>query len=72
MPHFVVNFYPGRDAATKQRIAEKMQTFAVEELNFSAGDVSVGFVEVAPAQFVEEMNKRYQDEELVISSDYVK
>lgn len=72
MPHFVVNFYPGRDAATKNMIAEKMQTFAVEELNFPAGDVSVGFVEVAPEQFVEEMKNRYQDEDLVISSDYVK
>ena len=72
MPHIAVMLYPGRDDATKQKIAQVVHAALADELKMPKEAVSVTVAEYAPDTFVSEVNRRFEKKDLYISSDYIK
>lgn len=57
MPHIAVTMIPGRDDATKKRLAEKLQAFLADELEIDGSLVSVSIQDIVMESWHEEMKK---------------
>lgn len=72
MPHISVMLYPGRSPEAKLEMAEKLRSCLMETAGWKAGDISVSFEEIEAAHFAEEVHKKVREEDLVLTSDYIK
>lgn len=57
MPHIDVTMYPGRSAEIKQRLAEKLQQTAAEELGIDASVVSVSVRDIEKENWKENLDR---------------
>lgn len=57
MPHIAVTMIPGRDDATKKRMAERLQSFLAGELGIDENLVSVSVQDIPMDNWREEMGK---------------
>jgi 4-oxalocrotonate tautomerase len=55
MPHVIVKLWPGKSEQQKQQLAEEITTSVMRTLNYGPESVSVGFEEVAPDDWAEEV-----------------
>ena len=51
MPHVIVKLWPGKSDDQKQRLTETITRGVMETLGYGEDTVSVGFEEVAPAEW---------------------
>ncbi|MGM9663128.1 MAG: 4-oxalocrotonate tautomerase family protein [Oscillospiraceae bacterium] len=72
MPHIAVMMYPGRDEATKRKLAEALQKAAMEAMNMPASALSVSVEDVAKEQFDATVAAKVNHDDLLITSDFVK
>ncbi|MGM9618627.1 MAG: 4-oxalocrotonate tautomerase family protein [Oscillospiraceae bacterium] len=72
MPHIAVMMYPGRDEATKKKLAEALQKAAMEAMNMPASALSVSVEDVAKEQFDATVAAKVNHDDLLIASDFVK
>lgn len=57
MPHIAITMYPGRDNATKQALAEKMQASMAEELKLDKKHITVSIEDIAKDQWGDHIKK---------------
>lgn len=72
MPHIAVMMYPGRDEATKRKLAEALQQAAMEAMGLPASALSVSVEDVAKEQFDAAVAAKVRHDDLLIASDFVK
>lgn len=72
MPHIAVQLYPGRSAEAQMEMAEKLRACLAEAAGWKLSDISVSFEGIAPEQFSDEVHKKFQPEDLILTSDYIK
>lgn len=53
MPHVIVKLWPGKSEAQKRRLADEITAGVMQTLDYSQDAVSVGFEEVSPADWAE-------------------
>lgn len=61
MPHIAVTMIPGRDSATKKKLAEKLHRFLANELAIDPGVVSVSIQDIPMQDWSESMKKFSED-----------
>jgi 4-oxalocrotonate tautomerase len=57
MPHVIVKLWPGKSERQKQRLAEAIAKDVMTVLQYGEESVSVGFEEVAPQDWTEQVYK---------------
>jgi 4-oxalocrotonate tautomerase len=57
MPHVIVKLWPGKSAEQKRKLADRITRSVMEELHCGSDSVSVGFEEVAPQLWTEQVYK---------------
>lgn len=72
MPHIAVMMYPGRDEATKRKLAEALQKAAMESMGMPASALSVSVEDIAKEQFDATVAAKVNHDDLLIASDFVK
>lgn len=72
MPHISVMMYPGRDEATKKKLAEALQQAAMDAMGMPASALSVSVEDVEKERFDETIAAKVAHEDLLIPSDFVK
>lgn len=72
MPHIAVMMYPGRDEATKMKLAEALQKAAMESMGMPASALSVSVEDIAKEQFDAAIAAKVAHDDLLIPSDFVK
>ncbi len=73
MPHITISMYAGRDNATKQRFAKAVKQTMIDQLGFTADQVSVSVEDIDKENFIPTINKRFSDNhQLIQSSDLIK
>ena len=68
MPHIAIAMIPGRDEATKQRLAERMKSALIDELGVPENWVSVSLHEIARENWQDVM-EQIGDEAMLIRAD---
>ena len=68
MPHIAIAMIPGRDEATKQRLAERMKNTLIDELGVPENWVSVSLHEIERENWQRAM-EQIEDEALLIRAD---
>ena len=68
MTHIAIAMIPGRDEATKQRLAERMKSALVDELGVPENWVSVSLHEIARENWQDVM-EQIGDEAMLIRAD---
>jgi 4-oxalocrotonate tautomerase len=58
MPHVIVKLYPGKSEQQKTELAEAITASVMNILGHGADAVSVGFEEVSPADWPEQVYRR--------------
>ncbi|MBE9909302.1 tautomerase family protein [Enterococcus casseliflavus] len=66
MPHIHIQMYPGRDQATKERIAETMQRVLAEEMHSDKKYFSVSIEDVLPENWKSQVEDRIDKNNLRI------
>lgn len=72
MPHISVMMYPGRDEATKKKLAEALQKAAMEAMNMPASALSVSVEDIEKERFDAVVAAKVDHDDLLIPSDFVK
>lgn len=72
MPHISVMMYPGRDEATKMKLAEALQKAAMEAMNMPASALSVSVEDIEKERFDAVVAAKVDHDDLLIPSDFVK
>lgn len=72
MPHISVMMYPGRDDATKRKLAEALQKAAMEAMNMPASALSVSVEDIEKERFDAVVAAKVDHDDLLIASDFVK
>lgn len=72
MPHISVMLYPGRDEATKEKIAQNLQAELMRTLNAPASVISVSVEEVTPEAWADTVKQKVNREDIRIATEYVK
>ncbi len=57
MPHIIVKLWPGRNDEIKNKLAKRIASTVVEELNIDMGDVSVAIEEIPRDEWGEKVYK---------------
>ena len=70
MPHISITLYKGRDEETLLDVANSVRDSLGGR--WSSNDISVSINEVEPSEFPECIQKRLDEERLLLTSDYVK
>ncbi|SCJ75534.1 4-oxalocrotonate tautomerase [uncultured Clostridium sp.] len=68
MPHIAIAMIPGRDEATKQRLAERMRSALIDELGVPENWVSVSLHEIARENWQDVMEQT-GDEAMLIRAN---
>lgn len=68
MPHIAIAMIPGRDEATKQRLAERMKSALIDELGVPENWVSVSLHEIARENWQDVM-EQIGDEAMLIRAN---
>ena len=68
MPHIAIAMIPGRDEATKQRLAERMKSALIDELGVPENWVSVSLHEIARESWQDVM-EQIGDEAMLIRAN---
>ena len=68
MPHIAIAMIPGRDEATKQRLAERMRSVLIDELGVPENWVSVSLHEIARENWQDVMEQT-GDEAMLIRAN---
>ena len=68
MPHIAIAMIPGRDEATKQRLAERMKSALIDELGIPENWVSVSLHEIARENWQDVM-EQIGDEAMLIRAN---
>ncbi|WP_249285926.1 tautomerase family protein [Luoshenia tenuis] len=68
MPHIAIAMIPGRDEATKQRLAERMKSALIDELGVPENWVSVSLHEIAQESWQDVM-EQIGDEAMLIRAN---
>ena len=68
MPHIAIAMIPGRDEATKQRLAERMNSALIDELGVPENWVSVSLHEIAQESWQDVM-EQIGDEAMLIRAN---
>jgi 4-oxalocrotonate tautomerase len=55
VPHVIVKLWPGKSDDQKQRLSDTITRGVMEILDYGEGAVSVGFEEVAPSDWTEQV-----------------
>ena len=61
MPHIAITMYPGRDHATKEALANKIEETVSEELHLDRKYVSVSIEDIAKDKWAEHIGKIPED-----------
>lgn len=69
MPHIAIAMIPGRDEATKQRLAERMKSALIDELGVPENWVSVSLHEIARENWQDVM-EQIGDEAMLIRANF--
>lgn len=72
MPHISVMMYPGRDEATKRKLAEALQKAAMESMGMPASALSVSVEDIEKERFDAVVAAKVDHDDLLIASDFVK
>ncbi len=72
MPHISMILYPGRSKDELVKISRDIQQCLVETAEWEAGDISVSFEVIESHKFVTEANKKIANQEILISSSFVR
>lgn len=72
MPHIAVMMYPGRDEATKRKLAEALQKAAMESMGMPASALSVSVEDIEKERFDAVVAAKVDHDDLLIASDFVK
>ena len=72
MPHISVNLYPGRSKSDLEKIAGSIQDCLVETGGWEPGDISVSIEQIEADNFEEEVREKIKNDEIFISSDFIK
>ncbi len=72
MPHIAVMMYPGRDEATKKKLAEALQKAAMESMGMPASALSVSVEDIEKERFDAVVAAKVDHDDLLIASDFVK
>lgn len=70
MPHISLTLYKGRDKEALEKLAKTLQESLKDYWGPEA--LSVSIKGVAPEEFGDYIHKKIEDEELILTSDYVK
>lgn len=70
MPHISLTLYKGRDKEALEKLAKTLQESLKDYWGPEA--LSVSIKGVAPEEFGDYIRKKIEDEELILTSDYVK
>ena len=71
MPHITIQMYPGRDDATKQKLAEAVLETAAKELDRGKEHFSVSIVDVPQDEWKEKVYDRVlQDKNTFVKPGY--
>lgn len=68
MPHISISMYQGKTLEEKQKLAEKLHTAVLKELNCAPEALSISFAEHPPEDFGTSVKNSIKNEELLISS----
>lgn len=72
MPHVSLILYPGRSKSELKEISCNIQKCLVETTGCKPNDISVSVEEIESTKFVMKVNKKTENEEIVIPSDFIK
>ena len=72
MPHIAVMMYPGRDEATKRKLAEALQKAAMESMGMPASALSVSVEDIEKERFDAVVAAKVDHDDLLIAPDFVK
>lgn len=70
MPHISLTLYKGRDKEALEKLAKTLQESLKDYWGPEA--LSVSIKGVAPEEFTGHVKEKFADEEMIISSDFVK
>lgn len=71
MPHISLSLYPGRSREEVNRISQNLQKCLVETAGWKPNDISVSVEGIEPSKFASEVNKKIENEEIIIPSDFI-
>lgn len=70
MPHIAIQMYPGRDQATKEKIAKKMQAVLAEEMAADKKFFSVSIEDIPAEDWKVEVEDKIEAKNLFISAQF--
>lgn len=72
MPHISITLYPGRGMGELEKLSSDVQMYLVKTAGWKPSDISVSVEEIESEKFALQVNKKIENEELIIPSDFIK
>lgn len=72
MPHISLSLYSGRDKKEKETMCRNLQQCLAATAGWKPEDISVSVEDIEANAFADQVKKKIQSEQIVISSDYIK
>ncbi|MDD4779768.1 MAG: hypothetical protein PHT02_04040 [Tissierellia bacterium] len=72
MPHISLNLYPGRSKSELEKIASEIRNSLAKSGGWKPTDISVSVGEIGPNNFEKEVRDKIKNDEIILTSDFIK